>query len=58
MLRTLAQRHPCALAIVLFIAAMTVIKLGATQIVDSYGLPGTLLAIAAIFGFVKLMDWR
>lgn len=58
MLRTLAQRHPAALAIVLFIGAMTVVKLGATQIVDNYGLPGALLAIAAIFGFVKVMDWR
>lgn len=56
MLRKIARRHPYALAIVLFIAVMTFIKLGVTKVVDLYGLPGSLLIIAAAIGIGALMD--
>lgn len=56
MLRKVVQRHPYACAIVLFIAVMTFVKLGATEIVNSYGLAGTLLTIGAVIGIAALMD--
>lgn len=56
LLQKIATRHPYAMATVLFIAAMTFVKLGAERIVTSYGLPGTLLTIAAIVGIATLMD--
>lgn len=46
------------MAVVLFIAVMTFVKLGAEKIVTNYGLAGGLIAIAAIIGVSALVDRR
>jgi hypothetical protein len=58
LLQTIAIRHPYALAIVLFIAAMTFVKLGAEKIVDGYGAFGAVIAIGVIIGIATLIDRR
>ncbi len=58
MLRYLATRHPYACAVVLFIAAMTFVKLGAEKIVDGYGLAGTLVTLGLIFVIATVIDRR
>lgn len=55
-LQAIAIRHPYILASVLFIAAMTFVKLGAEKIVTGYGLPGALLTIGAIYWIATLME--
>jgi hypothetical protein len=57
-LRYLATHHPYACATVMFIAVMTFVKLGATKIVDGYGLAGTLVTIGAIYVFAVIIDRR
>jgi hypothetical protein len=58
LLQTIAIRHPYALATVLFIAVMTAVKLGAKEIVNSYGAIGALVTIAIIYFIATLMDRR
>jgi hypothetical protein len=56
MLRRIVSRYPKTTATVGLIVVMSFVKLAARGIVDAYGLAGTAVALAAIYGVAVLMD--
>ena len=58
MIKSLISRYPKTAATIGFIAVMTLVKLGARDIVTNYGTLGTIVTIAVIFGIAVLMERR